>query len=75
MISRSLQASGLLVVALTALLSAACATVPPHDRERLAHPTMAATDLSNGMDGHVRDVSEGAAAGLANGGGGGCGCN
>jgi hypothetical protein len=44
------------------------------DRGRLAHPTMTPDDISMGLDGHVRAVSEGATGGLA-GGGGGCGCN
>lgn len=44
------------------------------DRGKLAHPTMTADAITIGLDGHVRAVSEGAAGGLA-GGGGGCGCN
>jgi hypothetical protein len=35
---------------------------------------MTAEEISIGLDGHVRAVSEGAAGGLG-GGGGGCGCN
>jgi hypothetical protein len=66
----------LLVAVASSLLASAtgCASVPPWDRERLAHPTMTAQDLTSGLDGHVRAVSEGAAGGLA-GAGGGCGCN
>jgi predicted component of type VI protein secretion system len=51
-----------------------CASVPPWDREKLAHPTMTTQDLNPGLDGHVRAVSEGATGGLS-GAGGGCGCN
>jgi hypothetical protein len=51
-----------------------CEHVSAIDRGRLAHPTMSAEQISIGLDGHVRAVSEGAAGGLA-GGGGGCGCN
>ena len=59
-----------------ALASSACVKyVPPADRGRLAHPTMSAGDMSNAMDGHIREVSEGAAGGLGAGAGGGCGCN
>ena len=46
MTPRLIQAIGLLVVAVTALVSSACATVPPHDRGRLALPTMVASDMS-----------------------------
>lgn len=56
-------------------LTAGCAgPVPAHMRGHLAHPTMTAEELNIGLDGHVRAVSEGAAGGIA-GGGGGCGCN
>ncbi len=51
-----------------------CVKVAPYERGQLAHPTMAVTDMSAGLDGHVRGVSEGASGGLG-GGGGGCGCN
>jgi hypothetical protein len=63
----------MLVVVATAAL-AACTPVPPWARGPLTHPTMTPDELSQGLDGHVRAVSEGAAGGLA-GGGGGCGCN
>lgn len=56
------------------LLLSACGPVPPHTRGPLAHPTMTSEEISFGLDGHVRAVSEGAVGGLA-GGGGGCGCN
>ncbi|MCA9590963.1 MAG: DUF4266 domain-containing protein [Myxococcales bacterium] len=61
-------------VVLLALASAACQKVAPYQRGMLAHPTMTPEDISIGLDGHVRAVSEGAAGGLG-GGGGGCGCN
>jgi hypothetical protein len=52
-----------------------CASVAPYERGTLAHPSMSAEDpFTSGLDDHVRAVSEGAAGGLA-GGGGGCGCN
>ena len=62
--------------ALVALASGAgaCAPVAPYERGALAHPTMSADDLANGLEQHVRAVSEGGAGGLG-GGGGGCGCN
>jgi hypothetical protein len=56
-------------------MSTGCASVAPYERGTLAHPTMSAEDpYTSGLDEHVRAVSEGAAGGLA-GGGGGCGCN
>jgi hypothetical protein len=63
-------------VGMLALLSFAsgCVKVAPYERGMLAHPTMTAEEISIGLDGHVRAVSEGAAGGLG-GGGGGCGCN
>ena len=63
----------LLAVALVAFASG-CVKVAPYERGMLAHPTMTAEEISIGLDGHVRAVSEGAAGGLG-GGGGGCGCN
>ncbi len=64
-----------LIPALALALSAsACVKVAPYERGMLAHPTMTADEMSIGLDGHVRAVSEGAAGGLG-GGGGGCGCN
>ena len=67
----------LLLVVASALLAFATgcgAGVKAVDRGNLAHPTMTADEISFGLDGHVRAVSEGATGGLA-GGGGGCGCN
>jgi Domain of unknown function (DUF4266) len=64
-----------LVVSLVLVaLTTACTRVLPYQRGTLAHPSMATDDLSSGMDGHVRAVSEAAAGGVG-GGGGGCGCN
>ena len=71
MLRRSLP----LVLALGLIaLAAGCAPVRAIDRGRLAHPTMTAEEMTNGLDGHVRAVSEGATGGLG-GAGGGCGCN
>ena len=68
--------TAVLVIGMAALLSFAsgCVKVAPYERGMLAHPTMTAEEISIGLDGHVRAVSEGAAGGLG-GGGGGCGCN
>ena len=63
----------LLMAGLLAFASG-CVKVAPYERGMLAHPTMTAEEISIGLDGHVRAVSEGAAGGLG-GGGGGCGCN
>ncbi len=70
----------LVIVTATLLAFAAFASgcgiphVRAFEREKLAHPTMTADEISIGLDGHVRAVSEGATGGLG-GGGGGCGCN
>lgn len=71
-----MKRGSLLVVILTGLLafSAGCTKVAPYQRGMLAHPTMTTSEISIGLDAHVRAVSEGAAGGLG-GGGGGCGCN
>jgi hypothetical protein len=53
---------------------AGCEPVRPWERRMLAHPTMSVDDVAQGIDEHVRAVSEGAAGGIS-GGGGGCGCN
>lgn len=66
-----LKLLGLVVVG---LFLGACTKVAPYERGMLAHPTMTPEEISIGLDGHVRAVSEGAAGGLG-GGGGGCGCN
>ena len=64
----------LLFGVLWSLAQVACVKVPPYERGQLAHPTMTSEDMANGLENHVRAVSEGAAGGLG-GGGGGCGCN
>jgi hypothetical protein len=67
---------GLLSLGVVALVLAAigCEPVPAPYWGKLAHPTMTPQEISHGLDGHVRAVSEGANGGLV-GGGGGCGCN
>jgi hypothetical protein len=73
---RSHRAAVPVVLAL-ALLTFAAGCGPPVraiDRGRLAHPTMTVEEMTNGLDGHVRAVSEGATGGIG-GAGGGCGCN
>jgi hypothetical protein len=70
-----MRRSSLVVLAVALLAFASgCVKVAPYERGMLAHPTMTAEEISIGLDGHVRAVSEGAAGGLG-GGGGGCGCN
>jgi hypothetical protein len=65
----------MLTAALLAVALSGCIKkVAPYERGMLAHPTMTPEEISIGLDGHVRAVSEGAAGGLG-GGGGGCGCN
>jgi hypothetical protein len=64
----------LVILSAFGLAAAACEPVPAHMRGRLAHPTMTADEMSVGLDGHVRAVSEGANGGVS-GAGGGCGCN
>src|SRR5262245_43936482 len=63
-----------LAVAMRAVVLGGCTKLAPYERGMLAHPTMTPEEISIGLDGHVRAVSEGAAGGLG-GGGGGCGCN
>ncbi len=70
---KTLSFSRLVLLALVAG-SWGCVKVAPYERGQLAHPTMAVSDMSVGLDGHVRGVSEGSSGGLS-GGGGGCGCN
>ena len=66
---------GLALAGVTLVLTlGGCQKVAPYERGMLAHPTMTPEEISIGLDGHVRAVSEGAAGGLG-GGGGGCGCN
>lgn len=53
---------------------AGCVKIPPYDGMRLlGHPTMTVEEISIGVDGHVRAVSEGATGGL--GVGASCGCD
>jgi len=66
----------LVLIVLTLVHVAGCATVRPWQRERLAHPCMQLDDdpAGAGYDAHVRavrvpDIRAGAARG------GGCGCN
>jgi hypothetical protein len=68
------RASFALLLVSLAFATGCGAGVKAFEREKLAHPTMTADELSFGLDGHVRAVSEGATGGLG-GGGGGCGCN
>jgi hypothetical protein len=51
-----------------------CSTVAPYERAKLAHPTMAASDLAGHGEAHLRAISEGAVGG-SSGAGSGCGCN
>jgi hypothetical protein len=53
---------------------AACANVTPYERGKLAHPSMATSDIVSASEQHVRAVQEGAVGGGASAGGG-CGCN
>jgi hypothetical protein len=64
------------IVAATLLAATTgCVHVAPYERGTLAHPTMSGEDnFKTPMAEHVEAISEGAAGGLA-GGGGGCGCN
>jgi hypothetical protein len=67
--------SARIVVALgIVFVAAGCEPVPAHRKGKLAHPTMTPEQISMGLDGHVRAVSEGATGGLGAAGGG-CGCN
>jgi hypothetical protein len=62
------------MAAITLVSATGCVHVAPYERGALAHPMMTGEDISSGMEGHVRAVSEGGSGGLT-GGGGGCGCN
>jgi hypothetical protein len=64
----------LLLALLASSLGAACARVPPHQRGRLAHPTMLLKDLAGPAESHVYAIHEGAVGG-GTGAEGGCGCN
>ena len=66
--------SKFVTLALLTITLTACAGVAPYDRGRLAHPSMAVSDLAQPSEAHVRAVQEGAmGGGFAA--GGGCGCN
>jgi hypothetical protein len=73
--SRRTFRSALLLGALAlSLASGACARVPPHQRGRLAHPTMLLRELAGAAEAHVYAIHEGAVGG-GTGAEGGCGCN
>ncbi len=55
-------------------LSSGCAQVAPYERAKLAHPTMAASDVAGAGEEHLRAITEGAIGG-SSGAGSGCGCN
>jgi len=64
-----------LAAMVTALgMATGCANVAPYERAKLAHPTMAAADMSSAGEMHLRAISEGAIGG-SGGTGSGCGCN
>jgi hypothetical protein len=76
-VCRSLAKSSraaLVVLVGVAMLACACANVAPHERAKLAHPTMTTDDLAGPAEEHVRAVQEGAIGGGTSAGGG-CGCN
>lgn len=62
------------VFALVASVTGACAEVAPYQRGRLAHPTMAPGDGDSVARAHVYGVQEGAVGGTP-GASSGCGCN
>ena len=74
--SRSLATKLVTLVAMAIGLSAAtgCGTVAPYERGKLAHPTMAAADMTGFGEAHLRAIHEGATGG-SGGTGSGCGCN
>lgn len=61
-----------MIVAL--VVTTGCTTVAPYERGKLAHPTMAASDMTGFGEAHLRAISEGATGG-SGGTGSGCGCN
>jgi hypothetical protein len=65
---------GALLAALLAASVGGCVRVAPHQRERLAHPTMRLTDLASPAQSHVQAIHEGAVGGGSVAAGG-CGCN
>ena len=64
----------LLVMAIALVAATGCSTVAPYERGKLAHPTMAARDMTGFGEAHLRAISEGATGG-SGGTGSGCGCN
>jgi hypothetical protein len=56
------------------LLASGCVRVRPYEREALAHPTMALSEIAGPAEQHVHAVHEGAVGG-GSGAEGGCGCN
>jgi hypothetical protein len=73
MARRSMRTVLVVSFAVLSIALGGCVKVAPYQRGMLAHPTMTPAEITIGLDGHVRAVSEGAAGGL--GGGGGCGCH
>ena len=69
---RSLFSGGSVVLAVA--LAAGCGGAEPYERGKLAHPTMATSDLAGPAEAHARAIQEGATGGDV-GVGGGCGCN
>ncbi len=71
---RALRALAWAAVAITAALAGGCARVAPHQRGRLAHPTMLLGDTAGAAAAHVYAIQEGATGG-GSGAEGGCGRN
>jgi Domain of unknown function (DUF4266) len=65
---------GLAVMVIGLFAATGCGTVQPYERGKLAHPTMAAGDMTGFGESHLRAISEGAIGG-SGGTGSGCGCN
>jgi hypothetical protein len=63
-----------LLLAVMAGSASGCARVAPHQRGRLAHPSMLLTDFSSAAESHIYAIQEGAVGG-GSGAEGGCGCN
>ncbi len=64
----------LVVMAIGLSAATGCGTVAPYERGKLAHPTMAAADMTGFGESHLRAINEGATGG-SGGTGSGCGCN
>jgi hypothetical protein len=73
---RTLTSCVITLVAMFVALGATtgCSAVAPYERGKLAHPTMAAADMTGFGEAHLRAISEGATGG-SGGTGSGCGCN